>query len=91
MMAREVHISSVVVHVAADRLNGISTAIQHLPGVEVHARDPAGKLIVTIESDSEAGIAERLNAIRDLDAVYAASLVYHHVEDAEELDSEVLP
>ncbi|MFQ5973015.1 MAG: chaperone NapD, partial [Alphaproteobacteria bacterium] len=63
---------------------------ERLPGVEVHASDPAGKLIVTIESDEEAGIAERLDAIRALDAVYTASLVYHHVEDVEDLDSEVL-
>lgn len=90
MMAREIHISSVVVHGAADRLDAISTAIERLPGVEVHASDPAGKLIVTIESDEEAGIAERLDAIRALDAVYTASLVYHHVEDVEDLDSEVL-
>lgn len=90
MMAREVHISSVVVHAVAGRLDAISTAVERLPGVEVHASDPAGKLIVTIESGTEAGIAERLDAIRALDAVYAASLVYHHVEDAEELDSEVL-
>ena len=87
-MARELHVSSLLVHGAASRLDEIRAAIERLPGTEVHASDPAGKLIVTIECDNEAEIGRQLEAMRALDGVHAASLVYHQVDDAWEGDAE---
>ena len=63
-------------------LPGISLAIAELPGAEVHASDGVGKLVVTLETVSGAEISERIDAIRALEGVFAASLVYHQVEDA---------
>jgi nitrate reductase NapD len=82
-MPKEFHVSSLVVHGAADRLAAISAVIAGLPGVEIHASDAAGKLIVTLETDSQGEISQRIEAIRALDGVFAASLVYHQVEDDE--------
>ena len=81
-MARELHVSSLLVHGAAGRLNEICAAIEGMAGAEVHARDPAGKLIVTIESGNEAEIGRQVEAMRALDGVHAANLVYHQVDDA---------
>jgi nitrate reductase NapD len=81
-MPEEFHVSSLIVHGAAELLPAISAAVAALPGAEVHASDGIGKLIVTLETVNEAEISEQIDAIRALDGVFAASLVYHQVEDA---------
>ena len=87
-MASELHVSSLLVHGVASRLAEIRAAIEGLPGVEVHASDPAGKLIVTIECHNEAEIGRQIEAMRAMDGVHTASLVYHQVDDAWEAESE---
>ena len=82
-MSEEFHVSSLIVHGAPELLPAISAAIAVLPGVEVHASDGIGKLVVTLEAVSEAEISMRIDAIRALEGVFAASLVYHQVEDAD--------
>lgn len=82
-MPEEYHVSSLIVHGAGELLPAISAAIGTLPGAEVHAGDGRGKLIVTLETVNQTEIAERIDAIRALDGVFAVSLVYHQVEDAD--------
>ncbi len=87
-MPEEFHVSSLIVHGAAELLPAISAAIAVLPGAEVHASDGTGKLVVTLETVNEAETSERIEAIRALDGVFAASLVYHQVEDADVEEAE---
>ncbi len=87
-MPEEFHVSSLIVHGAAELLPAISAAIAALPGAEVHASDGTGKLVVTLETASDAEISKRIDAIRALAGVFAASLVYHQVEDAEPEEAE---
>lgn len=82
-MGEEFHVSSLVVHGTGAHLPAISAAIAALPGAEVHASDGTGKLVVTLETASEAEIAHRIDEIRTLEGVLAASLVYHQVEDGD--------
>lgn len=83
-MAKETHISSIVVHARPEATGAIRDTIEALPGMEVHAVSPLGKMIVTLETDSEADIVTNLNTISLLDGVYAATLVFHSVEDLTE-------
>ena len=85
----EFHLSSLLVHAAPTAADAVVAGLEALPGVELHAREPSGRLIVTVETESEAGLAERMAAIRALDDVYAVSLVYHHIENAESMQSEI--
>ncbi len=87
-MPEEFHVSSLIVHGAAERLPAISAAIAILPGADVHASDGIGKLVVTLETVSEVEISEQIDAIRALEGVFAASLVYHQVEDADPEEAE---
>jgi periplasmic nitrate reductase NapD len=79
-MAEELHVSSLVVHGRPERLDAIRAALGALPGVEVHAASPAGKLVVTLETGDESEVLARLSAISLLDGVLSASLVFHQVE-----------
>lgn len=79
-MTREFHVASLIVHGAADSLSAISAAVTKLPGAEVHASDGNGKLVVTLETWSEAEISKRINEIGEFEGVFATSLVYHQVD-----------
>jgi nitrate reductase NapD len=85
----ELHVAGVVVHAAPARMNEVQRALADFPGVEVHAASPAGKLVVTIESDSTAEATALLGAIHRLDGVLSAALVYQHHEDAASLQQEI--
>jgi nitrate reductase NapD len=79
----ERHITSLLVHGRPDAVPAITAAIVGIPGAEVPIADPGGKLVVTLETPSEAAVADALTRISLLDGVYAAALVFHHVDDDE--------
>jgi nitrate reductase NapD len=76
----EHHISSLVVHALPAAAAAVCDALAALDGVEIHARDPSGKLILTLETTDDATIVERLNAIYGISGVLSAALVFHHFE-----------
>ena len=77
----ESHIAGIVVHASQSNLEKIKQAISLLPGSEIHAVSPEGKMVVTLEASRSTVIADQLNAIHALPGVYSASLVYQHHED----------
>ena len=79
-MARELHVSSLVVHARPEAVEAIRPVMAGLPGIEIHAQE-GGKLVLTLETESEQTIVEYLNTISLLDGVLAATLVFHHVEE----------
>ncbi|WP_165943595.1 chaperone NapD [Roseicella aquatilis] len=82
-MAEEFHVSSLVVHCRREHAGTAAAAIEAMEGLEVHGGIAEGKLVVTLETTSEAAIVERLNAIQVMDGVLAATLVFHHAEPIE--------
>ena len=83
-MNRECHISSLVVHSRPDQVPAIVERIGLIDGAEVHGGHETGKLIVTLETETENQVVERINAIQLLDGVLAATLVFHHFEPVQE-------
>ena len=81
-MPDEVHISSLLVHSRPERARAVADSLRGMVGVRVHGGTEAGKLVVTLETASEGEIVERLNGIQTLDGVLAATLVFHHFEQA---------
>jgi nitrate reductase NapD len=83
-MSGECHISSLVVHSHPDWISSIVERLGSIEGAELHGGEETGKLIVTLETDTESQIVERLNAIQLLDGVLAATLVFHHFDPVQE-------
>ena len=83
-MSRECHISSLVVHSHPDRACAILESLNAIEGAEVHGGMETGKLIVTLETETEHQVVERINAIQLLDGVLSATLVFHHFEPVQE-------
>jgi nitrate reductase NapD len=80
MSQHEVHISSLVVHAMPNHLQTVKTHIENLPGTEIHAQSPNGKLVVVLESQTQTYITDVIEKIACLDHVLSTALVYHQIE-----------
>jgi nitrate reductase NapD len=83
-MPDPVHISSLVVHVRPDRCAELRAEIAALDGAEVHAGTEDGKLVVVLETESEAETIARIAAINEMRGTIAASLIYHEIDAGSE-------
>ena len=75
----EAHVSSLVLHVRPENDVEVRAALAAMPGVEVPASS-GGKLVVTLETASEADIVTCMNEMSLLPGVLSAALVFHHFE-----------
>ena len=80
MEQTEIHISSMVVHAMPDFLVDVRKNIEELPGAEIHAESPNGKLVVVLESQTQTYITDVIEKIACLDHVLSTALVYHQIE-----------
>ncbi len=76
------HIASLLVQAWPDKIDAIGRHLRHIPGIDTHGV-AAGKLIVTVEAESDAQLVQLVGAIEAADGVVAASLVYHQLEDTD--------
>lgn len=74
------NICGVLVHAVPDRVDDVAAALARLPGVELHGRGDAGRLIVTVEDSANGAASDGLARIHALPGVVSAALVYHHFE-----------
>jgi nitrate reductase NapD len=74
------NISSILVNVRAEQIAQVQQALVTLNGVEVHAATEEGRLIVTIEAESDQAVANMFEVINHLPGVLSASMVYHQTE-----------
>ena len=89
IMSDELHVAGVLVHVKADALPYVSAVLAAMPGIEVHATSPEGKIVVTVESVDSAVILDRLDAMNRIQDVISAALVYQHNEPLDRIDEEM--
>lgn len=82
-----IHIAGLVVHTRPENLERVRAGLERLSGVEVHAADPRGKLVVTLEAASDGMIADLLNTIPELPGVIACTLAHSHSEGREEVSA----
>ncbi len=76
----EIHVASLVVYADPSRATEISDALGRLPGVEVHANDGRGKLVVVVETGSDADMAAAIGRVDRTAGVICAALVYQQAE-----------
>ncbi len=73
----EMEIASLVIHVRPERFEEVREAIGALPGTEIAASDPRGKIVVTVEAGPGDRLGERLTELSVMPNVISATLVYH--------------
>ena len=85
----ELHIASLVVHAAPARMEEASRVIASMPGAQIHASSPSGKLVVTLEAASGDDILAAVGRIQRTDGVLSAALVYQYADSRETMMEEV--
>ncbi|WP_426416264.1 chaperone NapD [Aestuariirhabdus sp. LZHN29] len=84
------NISGLVVTCQPHRIDSVADALSALAGVEVHANNERGKLVVTVEEQAgEHTMIERINQIQDQPGVISSSLVYNQIDAHEHSDNNV--
>jgi nitrate reductase NapD len=74
-------ITGVVVRTLPDQLTQIRDQLQLLRGVEVHAVNDSGNMVVTIEElNGEKLALDTLSTINKIPGVLSTSMVYHHTD-----------
>lgn len=74
------NISSLVVDARPDFLAQVCATLRELPGVDLHAATPEGKLIVTLETDSNDATTDTFARLGALEGVMSVAMVYHQFE-----------
>lgn len=80
------NISGVLVRSRPENIDAVWQGLEQLAGVEVHGANPDGRLVVTVEEQSDQGMADAVVRLQDLPGVIAASMIYHQFEDIDEHD-----
>lgn len=83
------NISSVIIIPHPDHIETVQHGLREIDGVEVHAVSPEGKVIVTIEAESDHDTTRLFEFISQLDGVMSASMVYHQSESDPEMEISV--
>ncbi|EIJ33867.1 chaperone NapD [Thiothrix nivea] len=82
------NICGVLVQIRLEQREAMKQQLLAIPGLEIHADSPEGKLVVTVEADDYTEAAEALNQLQTMKGVLSASLIYHHAEELEVTQSE---
>ena len=81
MLSNEVHISSLVVHVAPEHLTATRGQIESFDNAEVYGDSPEGKIIVVLETENQGFVTKTIDAINDMPNVLNVALVYHEIDE----------
>lgn len=73
------HIASLALQVFPAHLSATKDWLTQQAGVEIHAEDPVGKLVVVVETDHERAITQLLDKMVERPGVLNASLIYHEI------------
>lgn len=74
-------ICGLVVCTRPEQLEAVADRLGQIPGVEVHDKNPLGKLVVTVEErPGEKMMVNRISQISAAEGVLSSALVYTHQE-----------
>ena len=76
-------ICSLVLQAMPQHLEAINEALNSMDGIEVHAQDDCGKMVVTIDHPSREYCSRAMTDMSLLKGVMSASLIFEYQEDLE--------
>lgn len=76
-------ICSLIVQAKPDTLQPVSKTLSDMDGVEIHATDKNGKIIVSIDHPDREYCSQAMHEINYIQGVMSTALVYEYQEDLE--------
>ena len=83
------HISSLIVQLHPDRLGDVYRNIEALADTTIYKGSRDDKLVVVLETATDARITQAIDHILSLDGVLTVNLVYQHSEAADALNEAI--
>jgi len=83
--AKQLHIASIVVHVRPDHFIDLKQWLLPQKGVEIHAENAQGKLVLVTETEQEQAILDLIDQIAVHPGTLNAALVYHEIISAQDI------
>lgn len=74
------NITGIVVYASPDGIDGVRARLEEMRGVEIHAVDANGKMVVTVEQAEGGESVEAFDRIAGIPGVLSAALAYHHFD-----------
>ncbi|AQS38019.1 periplasmic nitrate reductase chaperone NapD [Shewanella psychrophila] len=87
-MSQEYHVTSLVVHASPKAISQVESQINALTGTDIHAVTDQGKLVITLEGETQKSILDNVEAINALEGVLNSSLIYHQVDSLNNINQE---
>ena len=78
----EYHVASYIIRCHGEVVMQTASAIAQFAGMEVHATDAVGKIIVTVEGTSHRDVANTIEQLRELPEIVDIAAVYHEYTNA---------
>lgn len=78
-------ILSLVVHSRPENIEFVSAQLCQIEGVEVHAVDEKGKLVVSVDHPDRAHCSDTIMSFHQIPGVLNSSLVYEYFEEDEDV------
>ena len=76
-------ICSLVVQAKPGSLDTVNEALNAMKGVEIHAQNEYGKIVISIDHPSREYCSKAMTDMTHIDGVMSTSLVYEYQEDLE--------
>ena len=74
------NISGILVYASPNSVDKVRIQLEKIAGVEIHADDAGGKMVVTIEKADDQETTRVFDSITRTPGVLSAAMVYHHFE-----------
>lgn len=81
---RLMNITGIVVYTRPESSGAVRESLGRIGGVEVHAANADGRLVVTVEQPDDESSTAVFESIARIDGVLNTALVYHHDESLTE-------
>ncbi|MGQ0287410.1 chaperone NapD [Pasteurellaceae bacterium 22721_9_1] len=76
------YVCSLIVQAKPAKLAQVQEDILKIPYAEIHGVKPEeGKIIVTIESDRQLALADRIDEVKDINGVIVVSLISNYIDE----------
>ncbi|MDO5622102.1 MAG: chaperone NapD [Paracoccus sp. (in: a-proteobacteria)] len=75
------NICGCLVHVMPAATDAARATMETMAGVEIHAADDAGRMVVVVEDTPDQRASEIIMALHQIPGVLSVTLNYHHFED----------
>lgn len=82
---KPLHIASIIVHVRPDNLVNLKHWLLLQTGVEIHAENTQGKLVLVTETEQERAILDLIDKIAARPGTLNTALVYHEIISAQDI------